>query len=479
MEDEILSQITSEPAKAIATIRSTTKSTENIQNYIKEYSKSDRSIRDTQVGKVQVDKPIKKDDGNSDIVKVVKIPVNFSKKIVRTSVAFEVGKPSTLIPSVQNGLSDLIKLIWKTNRLDSAIQKLIHLKKSQTQGAIQFYINDIKENSLFLKALIFLNLKSQAKEIKSKVLDNTQGVMTPYFDSTGDMILFMWEYKTKVGTKDVNNVQIWDKENFYHFSDANGSMAFVEGSPTKHGFDRIPIVYVSQDEPEWFDVKEMIDRFEVSFSKLGDSNDYSAYPILQIFGEVKSLPDKNQNGKIIQFPVKPKIDGEVNPFPHGKAEFLESKGAAVSQKLELEKLEDLIHSISSTPNLSFDNVKGISGISGIALKLMFLDAMIKASTNEGENRTMYERMLNIIISGITLTTNTALAKDAASLYYEVQFNSILPDDLKEAVEIVSSAIESGVMSKKTGVEYLGMNEDVEEELALIESDKKAVEVLPT
>ena len=52
-------------------------------------------------------------------------------------------------------------------------------------------------------------MKTQAKEIKAKVLDNIKGTMTPYFDENGDMKLFMWEYISKDGDKDVNNVQIW------------------------------------------------------------------------------------------------------------------------------------------------------------------------------------------------------------------------------------------------------------------------------
>ncbi len=299
--------------------------------------------------------------------------------------------------------------------------------------------------------------------------------MTPVFDEQDSMILFMWEFKTlNIDGKAINNVQVWDKVNRYDYSDASGSMIATETKP--HGFDRIPIVYVSQDEPEWFDVKEMIDRLETTLSKLGGSNDYTAYPLLKIFGEIESFPEKEQNGKVLQFPIKVNDEGkEVK----GDAQFLESQGASESMELELEKLESFIYSISDTPNLSFDNVKGIGSLSGVAIKLMFMGAIIKASINEGYNRTMIERMINIIISGITNTTNTSLSNEANGLYYEIQFNSVLPDDLKEAVEIASSAVEAGIMSKKTAVEYLGMNEDTDEELGLIEGDREVTETLNT
>src|SRR5690606_8455434 len=127
------------------------------------------------------------------------------------SAAFEVGKPATLTPSDPNNLYKTVMSIWKANRLDSIIQKLVKLKKSQTQGAVQFYIKDVKENSSLLnKALVKLGLKKLAKEIKVKLLDNESGKMTPYFDGQGDLILFMWEYASKVGGKDINYIEIWD-----------------------------------------------------------------------------------------------------------------------------------------------------------------------------------------------------------------------------------------------------------------------------
>ena len=80
----------------------------------------------------------------------------------------------------------------------------------------------------------------------------------------------------------------------------------------------------------------------------------------------------------------------------------------------------------SNNKLSFDNVKGLGTVSAVALKLLFLDAIIKATMNEGENRTMIERIVNIIVSGIVNTTNTTLAKEAQSLYFDIIFNSIIP-----------------------------------------------------
>lgn len=471
MED-LLGQLGTDPGAVIAKIKLQSKEFAKIEEFKKEYYKHDRTIRPEQVGVIQKDKAVGTGEKAKN-AKAVRIPINFPKKIVTTATAFEVGKPVTLVASVESDLTKLIDQIWKSNRLNAAIQKLITIKKTETQAAIQFYILDLDQMSRFGKVLKIFGLGEQKKEIKAKILDNTSGKMTPYFDGSGNMIAFMWEYVTKEGDKSVNNVQIWDTKNVHNLNDSSGSMKYADKGMLLHGFDRIPIVYASQDEPEWFDVKELIDRMETSLSKLGGSNDYSAYPLLMLFGEVTNLPDKDDDGKVLVFPMKKDDDGK---YVNGKAEFLTASNATESIKLELENLKGFIYSISQTPDLSFDNVKGLGTVSGVALKLLFLDAMIKAMSNEGENRTMIERIINIIISGISVTTNTKMSTEAASLYYDIIFNSIIPDDLQTASEIITSLRTAGLISKQTAIKLLDLVEDPKAELELIKSE--VPEVIP-
>src|SRR5690606_35515106 len=304
--------------------------------------------------------------------------------------------------------------------------------KAQTEAALQFYIEDVKKGSTFQKALNILGFTESKKQIKIKLLDNRKGSMFPYFDEYGDMKAFVWEFKTMVENKAINHVWIYDDNNVYKTTLESDDIV-VE----KHGFDKIPIVYVSQEETEWHDAQALIDRYEVALSKLSGSNDYTAHPMVKIFGEVTNAPDKDEDGKAWMIPIK--YDEEGNEIK-GDVQLITNPNSADSTSLELDKIENLIWSITSTVNLSFNNVKGLGNISGVALTLMFLDSNIKAALNEGNNRTMIERIINVLISGITTTTNTSLKYETSDLYYDIQFNSILPTDLKEAVETVSRAV---------------------------------------
>lgn len=470
--EEILALLQSDPKRFVETVKAQTKKREDIENYIKEYKDFDRNQRSQQLEAIQQDKTLEA----GTVAKMVKIYLNHAQNIVETLSAFIIGKPVTLLPSENNDLAKLVKQIWRVNRLDAKILQSTILKLSETQVAMHFYIADSEKTSLLNKVLSFLGLKVQAKEIKVKVLDNSAGVMTPYFDTTGDMKLFMWEYETVAGDKKIMNVQVWDAEKLYNLNNITGDLALAE-NPLAHGFDKIPVVYDSQKEPQWYPVKSPIDRHEVALSKLGDANDYSGHPILVTEGLVENMPLKSESGKHFNIPIKLGGD-DGKTVIKGSVKFLEATTAPESNKLELEKLEEAISYGSSVPNLSLEKLKSLGNVAEKTVKLMFLATDIKASLKQSETRTFVERCLNVLISGITNTTNKGMAKDAEKLYYDIQFNSILPSDIAETVTTVSSAVSSKIMSQRTAISILDLVEDVDEEMKLIKEENKVTEVVP-
>lgn len=466
MEDIIELLKSDNPQQALVRLTASEKNYSEIERLRKEYHEIDRNLRHTQIGRVQKDKIVK-----GVKKQAVRIPIPFQNRIVSTATAFEVGEPVTLVPTVtdkednKNQLTQEIERLMKVNRLDSKLQKAIMLQKSETQCALLFYIEDLEPNNLFNRLLG----ANKRKEIKSKILENKNGRMVPYFDSFGDMKAFVWQFDTVEGGKTVQNTWVYTDTKVYKLSNRTQNMKLESPDGEAHGFSKIPIVYFSQDYPEWHIAQPMIDRLEVAMSKLGASNDYSGHPILMLYGEVQGAPDKDEDGKAFRFNmVKDEDSGKVE---HGDAKFLTHDGAPEAVELELDRLEKYIYSLTSTPDISFENIKGLGAISGIAIKLMFLDAMMKAKLNEGDNRTAVERILNVMISGIVTTTITNLRNEAANTYFEVQFNSILPDDIKSSVETYSLAVQTGIMSVETAVANLDMTPDQEKELENIKNNQ--------
>lgn len=473
--EELIKLLKESPNEAIASLTAGEKDPQKIKDIRNEFSELDRNTRETQIGQVQKDKKIGEGE-KTKTVKGVRIPIPIQNKIVNTATAFEVGEPVTLIPDItdsednENKLTQEIERLWKVNRIDNIIQKAIRLQKSELQCAVLFYMKDLGPESL-INRLLGINPK---KEIKIKLLENKSGRMAPFFDPFGDMTAFTWSFDTTEDKKTVKNVWVYTDEKVFKLSNKSGAMTLE--SSEDHGFSKIPVVYFSQDKPEWFIAEPMIDRLEVALSKLGASNDYSGHPILKIYGEIIGGPDKDEDGKSLRF--KQKVDEDSGKVTNGDADFLTHDNAPESVKMELDRLEKYIYSLTSTPDISFDNVKGLGSISGIAIKLMFLDAMMKAKMNEGDNRTSLERIINILISGVITTTGRKLKSEAQKTFFEVQFNSILPDDLKESVETFARAVDAGIMSVQTAVEGLDMTGDAKQELENILKDKAAKEPDP-
>lgn len=285
------------------------------------------------------------------------------------------------------------------------------------------------------------------------------------------MKAFTWQFNTMINSKEVKNVWIYTDDKVYQASTTSGTMKV--DNTVDHGFGKIPIVYLSQDDVEWAAVEPMIDRLEVSLSKLGASNDYSGHPILKLYGEVQGAPNKDEDGKAFVIPMDQDEDGKVQ---HGDVKFLTYDQAPEAIDLELKKLEKYIYSLTSTPDISFDNLKSLGNISGVALKLMFLDAIIKASMNEGDNRTVVQRIINIMIAGTVKTTNTGYKNKSLTTYFDIVFNSIIPDDLKTSIEMFSTAVGSGIMSRKTAVKELNVVDDIDGELVDMATENKPKEV---
>lgn len=449
--------------EALTLLRSTQDiKSEDLTNNKNEYNENDRTIRNTQVGNIQKDKTVGTGDKRR-IVKPVRIPIPFQKKIVKTATAFEVGAPVSIIPSEENALSDEILRLFRVDRLDDKINKMVSLKKSELQCALLFTIKDLSPNNIF-NTILGTNNK---KEIKSRILKNDNGNMYPYFDSMGDMIAFTWDFTTinEKGDK-VDNSWVYDEKFIYRFSNSSGK--FILDQKVAHGFSKIPIVYIKQDKVEWEDAKIMIDRLEVAISKLGDSNDYTGHPILKLYGDVKGAPEKDESGKAFVLEQKVTKDGKTLS---ADVDFLTYDQAPEAVALEIENLEKYIYSLTSTPDISFDSIKGLGNISGVALRLMFLDSIVKASSNEGENRTMIERIINVLISGNLTTTNTKLKSLATNTIFDVKFNSIIPNDIDTLVKTLQIGVNSKFISQETAIEQLGLVDSTEDEISRINTVK--------
>ena len=81
------------------------------------------------------------------------------------------------------------------------------------------------------------------------------------------------------------------------------------------------------------------------------------------------------------------------------------------------------------PLRTFDNLKGIGNLSGVARKFMLMDATIKASENMETFGPVVQRCVSVVLAGICNITNIKYRPQLVNNLIDVEFGSILPEDL--------------------------------------------------
>ena len=132
----------------------------------------------------------------------------------------------------------------------------------------------------------------------------------------------------------------------------------------------------------------------------------------------------------------------------GDVKLVESKSSNESIKQEQDDLNDAVFK-NTWPDLNKLMDEAATGNISIAtMKLKFLNAFVKL----GEKKPMYLEGLNNRIKNLKQMLWKLTGKQAfLDLDITIKFNSILPDNVKEILENIETAIQSGVLSKKSGV----------------------------
>jgi len=387
---------------------------------------------------------------------LVKEVITLQKKIVASAVSFLFGEPVKLL--LNDGDEEAFKLlsdVWDKNKLEYFNKKLARKVFIETKAAELWYVK---------------KLEGQEAQIKVALLSIENGdAIYAHFDDLGNMDGFLRKYIliNELETE-VTHADIYTDTMVYKGTQKPGGWD-VEKLPNI--FSKIPVIYYSRKKPEWDDVQSEIDRMETLVSNFGDTNDYFGSPIIKFKGKPTDLPSKEEMGKMLQFSSEIDSDGKVT-YP-GDAEYLTWEQAPEAIRLEYDIIKSIIFSMTSTPDLSFDNVKGLSALSGIAIKLMFADSVLKAKDHEelfGEGLTRRNNLLKAILS----TTSLKDKEKLEVLDIGLKFGSVLPTDLEELIKSISLARGGeAIMSEETAIRQNPLVMDADADIENLKQEKEA------
>lgn len=283
-----------------------------------------------------------------------RITVPYQKLIVNTSVAFTFGNPIKIEHDDEAGeIIEDIKDILHDNKESSLNTKVATRIYGYGKCAELWYNRENGETRVMI-----LSQKENDRII-------------PIYDEYGDMVLFFRGYKSfNEEGREQEYYTVWSKDLVVELTNKSGVWEIVSEEPNKYG--KIPVIYGEQPETEYHDVQSMIERLEMILSKHAEINDYHAAPKVFVKGNLTSMPDAGDAGGVLK--------GEEGT----DVKILSWADATDSVKTEIETLITGIHKFTQTPDVSFENIKGMGQVSGVMLKMLFMDAHLKVVRKTSE-----------------------------------------------------------------------------------------------
>lgn len=341
----------------------------------------------------------------------------------------------------------LFKQFLSEQRFDANMRKAKRLAGAETESAKLYHI--------------YRNEDVNKREIKVVVLSRSTGYrLRPLFDQYGNMVAFAYGYKLKENGKTIEH---WDIQTpdflVYSKKTALGWQTERYANPT----GKINVIYYQQRKA-WDGVEQRLHREEMLDSRIGDTNNYFADPIAAATGDViTSMADPERPGKLIQ------LAGGDSKF-----EYINPPQNSESQRQEKIELERSILFDTFTPDLSFENLKGMGTLSGTAIK----NAMILGFIKRDNMREIYDEMLdrekNLILGILKyLYPNKAAAFDSLVISHE--FSEPFAIDRQGETAEVASLYQAGLMSLETAIRKLGLTDSPEEEIARLQATLSQIE----
>lgn len=397
------------------------------------------------------------ESSNYKIEKVARVKLALQKLIIKRAVSFCFGNPIAYNASPDNDNQQLVvkalnRILYdnKTNSLNRKIGRAIFGFKE----CAEVWYPVEKQNANY-------GFDSKFKLRCTLFSPEFGDTLYPYWDETGDIVAFSREFSQKSGNeKAIDYFETYtDKEHWLWLRGEN-SYEVVEGYPRQLSIGKIPVIYGHQEQFETEDVNSLIDRLETLLSNFADTNDYHAAPKLFVTGIINGWAKKGESGAV--------IEGEEG----ATMQYVSWQSAPESVKLEVETLLRMIYTITQTPDISFDSVKGLGAISGIALKLLFMDAHLKVQDKKEIFDDYLQRRVNVIKAYIG-KFNTTLEKECDAIEIEPEITPyMLTNEIDELNYWMTANGNKPVVSQEESIEKAGISKDPENTYAKIQEESE-------
>ena len=399
---------------------------------------------------------------------VNRIAIPLEQDIINIQTAFTVGMEPSLdcdpVNEEETKLLDAVKMTLHANKTKYSNKKIVRSWLSEQEVAEYWYVVD--DSSFWtrfwnkMKNGFGGNVKP-TKRLKSVVWSPFRGdKLYPFFNDEGDLIAFSREYKKRLidGTE-VTSFMTITQDKVYQWDLSTG---YEERPPFLHGFKKLPVLYAYRPEPFCQKIKPFRSRLEKLLSNYADCIDYHFFPLLKLIGDVDGIMGKVKD-RIV------KLTGEG-----ADAQYLTWNQVPTTIELEMKTLFDKAYSMTNTPQISFDNLKGTgNALSGVAFDYVFMSTHLEVSNHAEIMGEFFQRRINFLVSAIGSINPYEFDSAANTIDIETDIVPYRLDNIEDKVNIAVNAVNGGIWSRRQGIIFAGNADRLEEELEEIESIKNA------
>ena len=424
---------------------------------IKITTKPEERITDPTTGKEYVEPAVKKEvDPN-------RIALPIEQDIVNIQTAFTVGTEPVLDcqpDQSEESLLSALKQVFKKNKLKYQNKKVVRSWLAEQEVAEYWYV--VKDDSFWAKlkrriAGIFGKSKPEYR-LKSAIWSPFRGdKLYPFFNDNGDLVALSREYKKK----DLNDVEITcfmtiTKDMVYQWELTSN---WTDKGSFAHGFKKMPVIYMYRPEAYCEKIKSLRIRLEKLLSNYADCIDYHFFPILMLYGDVQQLSGEFKN-RVVQL-----LGNNAN------AQYLTWNQASETVKYEAETLFSQIYSLTNTPRISFDSLKGAgSAVSGVAFDYVFMSTHLNVENLNETVGEFMQRRVNFLVSALG-SVNTSLEQASETIDVDVQMQPYRLEDIKDKIDTAIKAKNGEIWSQERAITFVGNIDSALEEIEAIKEEQ--------
>ena len=334
----------------------------------------------------------------------------------------------------------------KDSRFDAKLRQMKRLAGAETEAAIVWRLY---QRNGEMRYNCFVVSRSEGYRLR------------PLFDQYGNMMAFAYGYQLKEGARVVQHWDILTAD--FTFSCRKNTFGW-EVSAFENKTGRINAVYAKQTKA-WDGAEQRINREEQLDSKIGDTNNYFADPIAAATADVVSSMTKPESvGSLIQ------LTGQNSRF-----EYINPPQSSEARRDEMTNLEKSILFDTFTPDFSFDNMRGMGTLSGVAIKNAMVLGYIKRANRIEIYGDLVGRCRNVVL-GILKQFHPEMSAKLDALKIDFSFAEPFDDDKQRMWQSIGTLRTQGVISIETAVKLLSLTDAPTEEIERLRQENEPKEI---